>query len=130
MEVVLILSAVCYIAAFAPDPIIRWCLKPLHQTIDKYDTPKNDIEELRKIPRVMGWVERPMFVLAMYLNFATFICVWLTLKAAGGLGPWNPKSPKLAHVGRAKFMTNMIGSGLSIGAAVLLALFARWLIKN
>jgi hypothetical protein len=78
----------------------------------------------------MGWVERPMYVLAVYLKFPAFIGIWLTLKAAGGLGPWNPKSAKMAHVGRAKFMTNMIGSGLSIAAAVLTALAAEWFITQ
>lgn len=128
MKTLLVLFTACAAASVYLDYPIRWFSEYLHDIIGKYDSTESEIKELRKIPRIMGYVERPMYVLSYYLGLPAFIGIWLTLKAASGFGPWVPKKGNMAHVGRAKFMVNMICSGLSITGSVLIAILARWII--
>lgn len=69
------------------------------------------------IGRVMGLVERPLYVAAFLAKEATFVGIWLGLKVAGGWKGWE-KGIILANgkeiPGRIVFNIMLIGSAVSV----------------
>jgi hypothetical protein len=110
-------------------PIAKWHIdKPIK---DYYDdtgkvNPENNI--LKKMPRLMGRIEVPLYFFSYTSGRPEFIALWFTLKSAGNFQLWYEKNPDDAHVGRAKYMSFMMKSGISIGFAVLFAFIAQQII--
>lgn len=130
--IVLVVSCVVATALleFVIMPIAKWRIdKPIKKYYKKTgrDNPESDI--LRKMPKLMGRIEVPIYFFSFSLNRPEFIALWFTLKAAGNFQLWNAKDTDDAHVGRAKYMSFMMKSGLSIGFTVLFAYIAQRIIK-
>ena len=136
METVIVLAIACVIAIVLVQAVVgcakQYIDKPINDYYKKHPKQeKNKLErkEIKMMPVYMGRVEAPLYVLAYYLNQPQFIGLWLILKAAGNWQFWNPPDPEIAHVSRAKYMSFMMKSGLSIGISVLIAIAAANIIK-
>ena len=80
------------------------------------------------LPRMVGCVERGLYVASFQVGNPEFIAVWLTLKVAGQWNRWaeDKEYGGTFVAGRAFYNTFMIGSGLSIAYAVTGAKLIDW----
>jgi hypothetical protein len=76
----------------------------------------------------LGWVERALFWLVWFLfhtDFITFIGIWLALKVVGDFKSWHGE-----HANRAKFISFVIGTSLSIISVILICFFTELFISK
>ncbi len=84
------------------------------------------------LPRLVGFVERALFVASLQLGKAEFIGVWIALKVAGQWKRWGEGVNIGGRVleGRSFYNIFLIGSGLSVAYAVVGAQMLESLKKN
>jgi hypothetical protein len=73
-------------------------------------------------PKLMGLIERTLFMSALLFNRGEFIAVWLGLKVAGGWKRWQDEK-----LGRYLYSSSLFGSGLSVLYALVGFMLARGL---
>jgi hypothetical protein len=100
----------------------RWPLSdPLWERFGrKRDDADVNPEHDSLVGRVVGLVERPLYVAAFVAGEPTFVGIWLGIKVAGGwkywAEPWDiPNGPKVS--GRSTFNIMLIGSAVSVAYA-------------
>lgn len=93
-------------------PVMVWLRKYINMEDQKRD----------HLASWLGCLERAMYVSAWFVNFPQFIGLWLSLKVAGGWKMWQEDDNSRGH-----FTIFLIGSGLSIFVAIVIALATqRW----
>lgn len=73
---------------------------------------------------ILGYVERTLFVIAIFYSKLELIGAWLILKTAGRL--WHQEKSSLAE-SREVYQIFLIGSGLSIAYAFVGAMLIEWM---
>lgn len=92
-------------------------------------------EEIRPqywLPRILGCVERALYVASFQLGKPEFIGVWLALKVAGGWKRWTEDKEHKGRIitGRAVYNIFLIGNALSIAYAAVGAKLVEWCSKQ
>jgi|SRR5437762_5514606 len=104
--------------AFAVVPGALWPVaRPIWQLYGRDRAEKKDHHD-PFIGRLMGQVERPLYVAAFLANEPTFVGIWLGLKTAGGWKRWQDeiklKDGGGAISGRTVFNVMLIGSAVLV----------------
>jgi hypothetical protein len=83
-------------------------------------------------PRILGCVERTLYVASYQLGKPEFIGVWLALKVAGQWKRWGqePGSGATIIAGRHVYNVFLIGSALSIAYGITGAKMVEWFVRG
>ena len=135
-HIVVVLLA-CFVAGIVLDFPIHWYMKWLRKKADLLEGSYGKTG-LMSLSRIVGRFERIMYVFVLAIGYPQFIVVWLGMKTVGGLELWNGKEPDEdnkhnednKHKGRARYQVYLIGTLLSLAAAVAsYYVFCLWIKK-
>lgn len=92
-------------------------------------------------PAILGFLENPLYVVALVVGKADFIAFWLALKTAGGWSAWSGEATfkvqgterpvEERNRARRRFYAFLFGNALSIVAALgSYAALKLWVLKS
>lgn len=92
------------------------------------DDQVDDIRPYSRTPKILGYIERSLYVGSFQLGKPEFIGIWLALKVAGQWNRWSEDKKYGEHFvpGRHTYNIFLIGNGLSIAYAITGAKLIEW----
>lgn len=101
--------------------MIVWVVDGLWEGIGWNRKQASKIRPEADLPKLVGFVERTLYVAALKMGKPEFVGVWLALKVAGQWKRWSEevKGESGSIAGRIIYNIFLIGSGLSIAYAVV-----------
>ena len=119
IEVVVSMLVAVFLGDFVVDFIITNRRKKVNE---KLPEGKKDEPPFVFLARDIGKVERALYVLAWYLNFSSFLAIWLGFKIASKWSQWGDKDhsdPQTNNLNRARFNLFLLGNALSILVTII-----------
>ena len=80
-------------AIFVGDFFVKHIVDELWSDIGAVNAPRDPIRPNPFHPRMVGFIERTLYVISIQINSPQFIGVWLAVKVAGQWKRWNGNSP-------------------------------------
>jgi hypothetical protein len=96
-------------------PLIQSVTGSLQRREGLLPSAHEDLRGSAYMPRVLGLVERALFIASIQASQAEFIGVWLALKVAGQWRAWSEGI--VGSSGRTVFSIFLVGSGMSVAYA-------------
>jgi hypothetical protein len=98
------------------------------EDLERVDTTDPEGWRLKYQPKLIGFIERTLYMSALIYGRGEFIAVWLGLKVAGGWKRWQHEK-----YGRYLYSSSLIGNGLSVLYALVGFMIAKgltWQLKD